>query len=276
MKRAFLLLVLLCLLPIHALAQFITVPDEIYEALLADEVISSYASTKEELLPLITTLEGCDENNQAECAVIVTPPDGNPELLMLGKVNGHWQITTRSSSVLLNIDIEPFLYEERYAEIQLYYSSEEDERNGVPHAVLTFQREWDDKAGLHWYLTLLRFTDANGWWVYIEAPLRSIYVDVATNYNGGISQRVFYRESTDITCFNLDTILNDVLTEAAKTNATFLDISIPTGWSPIPPAHCKMKHNNAKAATGLVPVAAFYTLCYIHSSILQFSVFINR
>ena len=52
MKRAFLLLVLLCLLPIHALAQFITVPDEIYEALLADEVISSYASTKEELLPL--------------------------------------------------------------------------------------------------------------------------------------------------------------------------------------------------------------------------------
>ena len=54
MKRAFLLLVLLCLLPIHALAQFITVPDEIYEALLADEVISSYASTKEELLPLIT------------------------------------------------------------------------------------------------------------------------------------------------------------------------------------------------------------------------------
>ena len=30
MKRAFLLLVLLCLLPIHALAQFITVPDEIY------------------------------------------------------------------------------------------------------------------------------------------------------------------------------------------------------------------------------------------------------
>lgn len=76
MKRAFLLLVLLCLLPIHALAQFITVPDEIYEALLADEVISSYASTKEELLPLITTLEGCDENNQAECAVIVTPPDG--------------------------------------------------------------------------------------------------------------------------------------------------------------------------------------------------------
>ena len=61
----------------------------------------------------------------------------------------------------------------------------------------------------------------------IEAPLRSIYVDVATNYNGGISQRVFYRESTDITCFNLDTILNDVLTEAAKTNATFLDISIP-------------------------------------------------
>lgn len=39
MKRAFLLLVLLCLLPIHALAQFITVPDEIYEALLADEVI---------------------------------------------------------------------------------------------------------------------------------------------------------------------------------------------------------------------------------------------
>ena len=75
MKRAFLLLVLLCLLPIHALAQFITVPDEIYEALLADEVISSYASTKEELLPLITTLEGCDENNQAECAVIVTPPD---------------------------------------------------------------------------------------------------------------------------------------------------------------------------------------------------------
>jgi len=34
--------------------------------------------------------------NQAECAVIVTPPDGNPELLMLGKVNGHWQITTRS------------------------------------------------------------------------------------------------------------------------------------------------------------------------------------
>ena len=169
MKRAFLLLVLLCLLPIHALAQFITVPDEIYEALLADEVISSYASTKE----------------------------------------------------------EPFLYEERYAEIQLYYSSEEDERNGVPHAVLTFQREWDDKAGLHWYLTLLTFTDANGWWVYIEAPLRSIYVDVATNYNGGISQRVFYRESTDITCFNLDTILNDVLTEAAKTNATFLDISIP-------------------------------------------------
>lgn len=155
MKRAFLLLVLLCLLPIHALAQFITVPDEIYEALLADEVISSYASTKEELLPLITTLEGCDENNQAECAVIVTPPDGNPELLMLGKIDGHWQITTRSSSVLLNIDIEPFLYEERYAEIQLYYSSEEDERNGVPHAVLTFQREWDDKAGLHWYLTLL-------------------------------------------------------------------------------------------------------------------------
>lgn len=227
MKRAFLLLVLLCLLPIHALAQFITVPDEIYEALLADEVISSYASTKEELLPLITTLEGCDENNQAECAVIVTPPDGNPELLMLGKIDGHWQITTRSSSVLLNIDIEPFLYEERYAEIQLYYSSEEDERNGVPRAVLTFQREWDDKAGLHWYLTLLTFTDANGWWVYIEAPLRSIYVDVATNYNGGISQRVFYRESTDITCFNLDTILNDVLTEAAKTNATFLDISIP-------------------------------------------------
>ena len=227
MKRAFLLLVLLCLLPIHALAQFITVPDEIYEALLADEVISSYASTKEELLPLITTLEGCDENNQAECAVIVTPPDGNPELLMLGKIDGHWQITTRSSSVLLNIDIEPFLYEERYAEIQLYYSSEEDERNGVPHAVLTFQREWDDKAGLHWYLTLLTFPDANGWWVHIEAPLRSIYVDVATNYNGGISQRVFYRESTDITCFNLDTILNDVLTEAAKTNATFLDISIP-------------------------------------------------
>lgn len=42
MKRAFLLLVLLCLLPIHALAQFITVPDEIYEALLADELISSY------------------------------------------------------------------------------------------------------------------------------------------------------------------------------------------------------------------------------------------
>ena len=35
MKRAFLLLVLLCLLPIHALAQFITVPDEIYEALKA-------------------------------------------------------------------------------------------------------------------------------------------------------------------------------------------------------------------------------------------------
>ena len=146
---------------------------------------------------------------------------------MLGKVNGHWQITTRSSSVLLNIDIEPFLYEERYAEIQLYYSSEEDERNGVPRAVLTFQREWDDKAGLHWYLTLLTFTDANGCRVYIEAPLRSIYVDVATNYNGGISQRVFYRESTDITCFNLDTFLNDVLTEAAKTNATFLDISIP-------------------------------------------------
>ena len=120
MKRAFLLLMLLCLLPIHALAQFITVPDEIYEALLADEVISSYASTKEELLPLITTLEGCDENNQAECAVIVTPPDGNPELLMLGKVNGHWQITTRSSSVLLNIDIAPHLYGERYAEVQLY------------------------------------------------------------------------------------------------------------------------------------------------------------
>ena len=227
MKRTFLLLMLLCLLPIHALAQFITVPDEIYEALLADEVISSYASTKEELLPLITTLEGCDENNQAECAVIVTPPDGNPELLMLGKVNGHWQITTRSSSVLLNISITPHLYGERYAEVQLYYSSEEDKRNGMPHAVLTFQREWDDKAGLHWYLTLLAFTDANGWWVYIEAPLRSIYVDVATNYNGGISQRVFYRESTDITCFNLDTILNDVLTEAAKTNATFLDISIP-------------------------------------------------
>ena len=90
MKRTFLLLMLLCLLPIHALAQFITVPDEIYEALLADEVISSYASTKEELLPLITTLEGCDENNQAECAVIVTPPDGNPELLMLGKIDGHW------------------------------------------------------------------------------------------------------------------------------------------------------------------------------------------
>lgn len=263
MKRAFLLLVLLCLLPIHALAQFITVPDEIYEALLADEVISSYASTKEELLPLITTLEGCDENNQAECAVIVTPPDGNPELLMLGKVNGHWQITTRSSSVLLNIDIEPFLYAERYAEVQLYYSSEEDERNGVPRAVLTFQREWDDKAGLHWYLTLLTFTDANGWRVYIEAPLRSIYVDVATNYNGGISQRVFYRESTDITCFNLDTILNDVLTEAAKTNAAFLDISIPDWLVAIPPAHCKMKHNNAKAATGLVPIAAFYTLCYI-------------
>ena len=150
MKRAFLLLMLLCLLPIHALAQFITVPDEIYEALLADEVISSYASTKEELLPLITTLEGCDENNQAECAVIVTPPDGNPELLMLGKVNGHWQITTRSSSVLLNIDIAPHLYGERYAEVQLYYSSEEDERNGVPRAVLTFQREWDDKAGLYW------------------------------------------------------------------------------------------------------------------------------
>lgn len=227
MKRALLLLVLLCLLPIHALAQFITVPDEIYEALLADELISSYASTKEELLPLITTLEGCDENNQAECAVIVTPPNGNPELLMLGKVNGHWQITTRSSSVLLNISIAPFLYEERYAEFQLYYSSEEDERSGVPHAVLTFQREWDDKAGLHWYVTSLRFTDANGCRVYIEAPLRSIYVDVATNYNGGISQRVFYRESTDITCFNLDTILNDVLTEAAKTNATFLDISIP-------------------------------------------------
>ena len=98
---------------------------------------------------------------------------------MLGKVNGHWQITTRSSSVLLNIDIEPFLYAERYAEIQLYYSSEEDERNGVPHAVLTFQREWDDKAGLHWYVTSLRFTDANGCRVYIEAPLRSIYVDVA-------------------------------------------------------------------------------------------------
>ena len=58
-------------------------------------------------------------------------------------------------------------------------------------------------------------------------PLRSAYVDVATSYNDGISQRVFYRESTDITCFNLDTFLNDVLTEAAKTNATFLDISIP-------------------------------------------------
>ena len=90
---------------------------------------------------------------------------------MLGKIDGHWQITTRSSSVLLNIDIETFLYEERYAEIQLYSSSEEDERNGVQHAVLTFQREWDDKAGLHWYLTLLTFTDANGWWVYIEACL---------------------------------------------------------------------------------------------------------
>ena len=196
MKRAFLLLVLLCLLPIHALAQFITVPDEIYEALLADEVISSYASTKEELLPLITTLEGCDENNQAECAVIVAPPDGNPELLMLGKVNGHWQITTRSSSVLLNISITPHLYGERYAEVQLYYSSEEDKRNGMPHAVLTFQREWDDKAGLRWYVTALEFFDAKGYWVYIEIPLRSAYVDVATSYNDGISQRVFYREST--------------------------------------------------------------------------------
>lgn len=227
MKRAFLLMLLLCLLPIHALAQFITVPDEIYEALLADEVISSYASTKEELLPLITTLEGCDENNQAECAVIVTPPDGNPELLMLGKVNGHWQITTRSSSVLLNIDIEPHLYGERYAEVQLYYSSEEDERSGMPHAVLTFQREWDDKSGLRWYVAALNFYDAKGYWVYIEIPLRSTYVDVITSYNDGISQRVFYRESTDITCFDLDTFLNDVLAEAAKTNATFSDISIP-------------------------------------------------
>lgn len=227
MKRAFLLLMLLCFLPIHALAQFITVPDEIYEALLADETISPYASTKEELLPLIATLEGCDENNQAECAVIVTPPDGNPELLMLGKVNGHWQITTRSSSVLLNIDIAPYLYGERYAEVQLYYSSEEDERNGTPHAVLTFQREWDDKAGLRWYVAALDFFDAKGYRVYIEVPLRSAYVDVATSYNAGISQRVFYRESTDITCFDLDTFLNDVLTEAAKTNATFLDISIP-------------------------------------------------
>ena len=71
MKRTFLLLMLLCLLPIHALAQFITVPDEIYEALLADAIISSYASTKEELLPLITTLEGCDENNQAEGPLLV-------------------------------------------------------------------------------------------------------------------------------------------------------------------------------------------------------------
>lgn len=106
--------------------------------------------------------------------------------------------------------------------------------------------------------------------------LRSIYVDVATNYNGGISQRVFYRESTDITCFNLDTILNDVLTEAAKTNATFLDISIPDWLVAYPASALQMKHNNANAATGLVPVAAFYTLCYIHSSILQFSVFINR
>ena len=227
MKRAFLLLVLLCLLPIHALAQLITVPEEIYEALLSDEAISPYAATKEELLPLITTMEGVDENNQAECAVIVTPPDGNPEMLMLGKVNGHWQITTRSSSVLLNIDIAPFLCGERYAEVQLYYSSEEDRRNGGPRADLTFQREWDDKAGLHWYLTLLTFTDAKGNRVYIEAPLRSIYVDVSTDYNGGISQRVFYRESTDITCLNLDTFLNDVLTEAAKTNAAFLDISIP-------------------------------------------------
>lgn len=227
MKRTFLLLVLLCLLPIHALAQFITVPDEIYEALLADAAISPYAATREELLPLITTLEGCDENNQAECAVIVTPPDGNPELLMLGKIDGHWQITTRSSSVLLNIDIAPHLYGERYAEVQLYYSPEEDKRNGMPHAVLTFQREWDDKAGLRWYVTALEFFDAKGYWVYFEIPLRSIYVDVATSYNDGISQRVFYRESTDITCFDLDTFLNDVLTEAAKTNATFLDISIP-------------------------------------------------
>ena len=227
MKRALLLLMLLCLLPIHALAQFITVPEEIYEALLADEVISSYASTKEELLPLITTLDGCDENNQAECEVIVTPPDGNPELLMLGKVNGHWQITTRSSSVLLNIDIAPFLYGERYAEFQLYYSSEEDERNGEPRADLTFQREWDDKAGLRWYVTSLEFTDAKGYRVYIDVPLRSAYVDVDTSYNGAISQRIFYRESTDITCFNLDTFLNDVLTKAAKSNATFLEISIP-------------------------------------------------
>lgn len=110
---------------------------------------------------------------------------------MLGKIDGHWQITTRSSSVLLNIDIEPFLYEERYAEIQLYYSSEEDERNGVPHAVLTFQREWDGQSWSALVPYFADFTDANGWWVYIEASLRSIYVDVATNYNGGISQRVF-------------------------------------------------------------------------------------
>lgn len=55
-------------------------------------------------------------------------------------------------------------------------------------------------------------------------------------------------------------------------------LTLPTTKRVVDFHHQAIAHagRTAKAATGLVPVAAFYTLCYIHSSILQFSVFINR